>query len=129
MNIEGAYPAEAGIKSWRRKVEMNKRNGAISINDTYSMNAKPASLTQSFMSVCDIDVAVPGKIIFSLPGGSKVYLDYDKKLWEASKESVALTEPEDKGVKNSWKGRNIWRVLLTAKSPAESGSVTYRIHK
>ncbi|CAL1519453.1 heparinase II/III family protein [Chitinophaga sp. MM2321] len=129
MNIADAYPAESGIKSWRRKVEMNKRSGAISINDTYAMNAKPASIVQSFMSVCDIDISIPGKIIFSLPNQGTVHLDYNKKLWDANKETVSLTAPEDQTLKTSWKGRPVWRVLLTAKSPAASGSVTYSIHK
>jgi hypothetical protein len=129
MDIAAAYPAEAGIKSWRREVEMNKRKGVIRINDTYAMKAAPAGIVQSFMSVCDIDISTPGKIIFSLPNQEKVYLDYDKKLWEASVETVALTAPEDIHMKQSWKGRDIRRVLLTGKSHKASGSVTYNIHK
>ncbi len=129
MEIAGAYPPEAGIKSWRRKVEMNKRNGIIRVNDTYSMDAKPAGITQSFMSVCDIDISTPGKIVFSLPNQEKIYLDYNKKLWDASVETVALTAPEDRHMKQSWKGRDIRRVLLTGKSLGAGGSVTYSIHK
>lgn len=129
MNITDTYPAESGIKSWRRKVEMNKRNGTIMINDAYSLNTKPASIAQSFMSVCDIDISIPGKIIFSLPDQGKVYLDYNKKLWDVSKEIVVLTTPEDQALKQSWEGRSIWRVLLTGKSLNASGSITYRIYK
>lgn len=129
MNITDAYPAESGIKSWRRKVAMNKRNGTIIINDTYSLHSKPASIAQSFMSVCDIDISTPGKIIFSLPNQGKVYLDYNQKLWDVSKEIVSLTNPEDQALKESWKGRNIRRVLLTGKSLNAGGSITYRIYK
>jgi hypothetical protein len=58
-----------------------------------------------------------------------VYLDYNKELWHVSKETAALTAPENQGLKQSWKDRNIRRVLLTGKSLNASGSVTYRIYK
>jgi membrane protease subunit (stomatin/prohibitin family) len=129
MSIVGAYSADADIKSWLRKVKMNKDKDMIEVKDSYSMNTKPASLTQTFMTVCSADISTPGKIIFILPDQSKVCLNYDKKLWSASKEKMRLTTPEDEGLKHSWEGRDIWRVLLTGKSLNAHQSITYLIHK
>jgi hypothetical protein len=81
------------------------------------------------MTVCNTDISSPGKIIFYLPGEQKVFLDYDTKIWKASKEKIELVTPEDQGLKESWDGRDIWRVLLQLKKPVKKASVMYTIHK
>lgn len=127
MNIAKAYPTEAGVKNWVRKVKMDKAKG-IEVDDSYELSAAN-SLTQSFMSVCDIDLNKPGKITFTLPDHSNIYLDYDATMWTASKEKMELTTPEDQGLKHSWDGKTIWRVLLTGKSGKIGGVVRYLVHK
>lgn len=129
MDIAQSYPEDAGIKSWLREVRMNKDKNIIEVRDNYTMNKGLSNLTQSFMTVCPTDIATPGKIIFTLPDQSKVYLDYDKKLWDATKEKMELTTPEDQGLKRSWDGRDIWRILLTAKSLDSHKSIMYKIYK
>lgn len=128
-DIAGAYPESAGLKTWIRTVKMDKSKNQIIISDRYAMNAKPAGLTQTFMTVCATDLSTPGKILFSLPDQSKMILDYDAKLWTASVETMALKTPEEEGLKHSWGGKEISRILLTAKKPATQKSITYKIHK
>jgi hypothetical protein len=128
MDIAKAYPADAGIKSWNRTVKMSSNN-KITIEDKYAMNGLLNSLTQSFMTVCDVDVAMPGKIAFTLPNNTKVYLDYDASVWSISEQKMELVSPEDQGLKHSWDGKTIWRVLLTNKGNAMSGVVRYLVHK
>lgn len=128
MDIAKAYPAGAGIKSWVRTVKMDKTKG-IEVTDKYEMNAQLGSLTQSLMSVSDVNTDTPGKITFTLPDKNHVYLDYDASIWTAKKEKIELTTPEDQGVKHSWEGRPIWRVLLVSKSAKMNGVVKYFIHK
>jgi hypothetical protein len=127
MNIAKAYPANAGIKKWVRTVKMDKTKG-IEVSDSYDV-AQLTSLTQSFMTVCDVDLATPGKITFTLADNSKVYLDYDASAWTVGKEKMELTSPEDQGLKHSWEGKAIWRVLLTGKTLANAGVVKYLLHK
>lgn len=129
MDIAKSYSAEAGVKSWLREVRMNKVKDEIEVEDQYTINKKPESLTQSFMTVCPTDINTPGKIVFTLPDQSKVYLDYDKKVWSANKEKMELTTPEDEGLKHSWDGKDIWRILLTNKSLNTNQSTTYKIYK
>ena len=129
MNIKDAYPADAGIKSWKRMVKMDKSKGIVQVNDDYAMDSQLKNLTQTFMSVCDIDIATPGKIVFNLPDQTKVYLDYDASFWNISKEKIELVTPEDQGLKHSWDGRDIWRILLTAKGHDSKHQITYKIHQ
>lgn len=128
MNIASAYPKEAGVKTWVREVSMNKGKDII-IADHFEMNTSLNTLTQSFMSVCETDLSKPGQIAFILPNKSKVYLDYDAKLWTASKENIELKIPEDQDLKKSWEGKDIWRILLKNKFHDEIKVTNYRIHK
>jgi len=127
MDIAKAYPADAGVKKWLRTVKMNKAKG-IEVSDTYDLTTA-ISLTQSFMTVCDVSLDTPGKIAFTLADKSKVYLDYDASVWTASKEKMELTSPEDQGLKHSWEGKTIWRILLTGKKLGNNGVIRYSIHK
>jgi hypothetical protein len=127
MDLTKAYPADAGIKNWTRLVSMDKSKG-VKIEDHYSLG-QFTGLTQSFMTVCDVDVASPGKITFTLPDQSKVYLDYDASTFTATKEKMELTTPEDQGLKHSWDGKAIWRVLLTMKGNKMNGEIKYLVYK
>ncbi|MES2274819.1 MAG: heparinase II/III family protein [Bacteroidota bacterium] len=128
MAIQNAYPAEAGIKSWQRTVVVNK-SGKIEVNDSYQSATPIKSITQSFMTVCPTDISQAGKLIFSLPNGQKVTLDYDAATWDIKKEKMDLVTPEDQGLKASWHQQDIYRILLTAKKSLNKNIVTYIIHK
>ncbi|GAB3904711.1 heparinase II/III domain-containing protein [Mucilaginibacter boryungensis] len=128
MDIKPAYPSNTGINSLQRTVTVNKA-GKIEIDDNFSTSTPIQTLTQSFMTVCPVDISQSGKIIFDLPNGKKVTLDYNAKLWGIKKEKMELTTPEDQGLKSSWEHHDIYRVLLTAKSPVNDAIVTYIIHK
>jgi hypothetical protein len=129
MNIGKAYPESAGLRSWNRNVKLDKAKGIIEVKDQYEMNRNSVSLTQSFMTVCNTDITYPGKIVFDLSEGKKIYLDYDHKIWNISKEKMDLITPEDQGLKHSWDDKTIWRILLTLKSPVQKSLITYQIHK
>lgn len=128
MNLTRAYPAETGIKSWIRIVKMNKTKG-VEVDDDYDLNHPATSLTQSLMSVCDLNLDTPGKITFTLPDSQHVYMDYDASVWSVKKEKMELTTPEDQGLKHAWDNKDIWRILLTSKQNKASGSIKYFIHK
>ena len=128
MNIAQAYPAAAGLKSLQRQVKMTKNQG-VRVDDHYVVAAPAAGITQSFMSVCEIDIATAGKIVFKLPNQRTVFLDYDAALWDAKKEKMELSSPEDQGLKHSWDGKSIWRILLTNKTPLTDKTTAYIIHR
>jgi hypothetical protein len=128
MDIASAYPAEAGLTQWQRTVSANK-SGKIEVSDNFKTTGTTKSLTQSFMTVCATDITTPGKVVFNLPNGQKVLLDYDAATWDIKKEKMDLVTPEDQGLKASWEQQDIYRILLTAKANAANKIVTYIIHK
>jgi hypothetical protein len=128
MNIAKSYPGESDLKAWYRSVKMNKNQG-IEIDDHYQTNILPKSLTQSFMTICDLNLSTPGKIVFLLPNQRNVYLNYDVMKWNISKERIELTTPEDQGFKSTWDGKTIWRLLLTSKLLKKEDSTRYYIYR
>lgn len=128
MDIQGAYPPEAGITKWQRTVIVNKA-GKIAVDENYTAPSPVKNLTQTFMTVCPVDTTKPGKLLFSLPNGKGITLDYNAALWNVKKEKIELTTPEDQGLKSSWDHKDIYRILLTAKDGANASNVKYIIHK
>lgn len=128
MNIAGAYPPAAGVTLWQRRVGIRKGN-SVEVEDHYKGTAAFSHITQSLMTVGEPDVDNPGKIIFTLPDNSKVYLDYDRTVWSVSKEKKVLTTQEEQGLKTSWEGRDIWRILLTGRPARNEVTTRYIIHK
>jgi len=128
MDIAQAYPQESGIKSWIRKVALNKK-GSIIITDDYQFTEPLKSLSQTFMTVCDVDLNAAGKIKFTLPNDKNVFMSYDPLSWDIKKEKIELITEEDEKFKSSWGGKDIWRILLTNKKNDLSGKFEYSIQE
>jgi hypothetical protein len=126
MDIEKAYPAEAGIQSWRRNVKLAK-SGEVVVDDVFAMNKPLESLTQSFMTVCHAEQSRPGRILFVTDAGERVWLEYEAAAWDASVEKLDYKEPEDEGVRQHWDGRPVYRVLLKAVKLTPRGELKYII--
>lgn len=127
MEISKSYPADAGLTSWIRDIQVDK-TGQVSVIDNYQSTSLK-SLTQSFMTVCNVDIDQSGKIYFNLPNKQKVTLEYDSTIWDIKKEPMELVTPEDQGLKSSWDHQQIWRILLTAKTLPANKTIKYLIHK
>ena len=128
VNIAKAYPKEAGIKSWTRIVKL-EREKAVMIIDKYEMEGALNNLTQSFMTTSNINLEAPGKIALQLPDDKIFYLSYDADVWEFKKEKIELAAPEDEVFKTTWEGRDIWRILLTAKKLLPKAQLTYKLYQ
>jgi S-adenosylmethionine synthetase len=130
MNIAPAYPKQSGIQSWIRTVQLNKKEGIATIADKFSITNVADTITQSFMTTCAADLSKEGKIFFSLPdGNTNVILEYDATQWKAMKEKIVLSTPEDERFKQSWGGKDIWRILLVNRKHDAVAENVYRIHK
>lgn len=128
MNIKDAYPTQAGVSNWMRTVTANK-SGSVIVTDNYQATSPLKTLTQSFMTICPTDITKVGKLMFDLPNGKKVFLDYNAKAWDVKREKMPLTEPEDQGLKSGWKHHDIYRIILTAKNNTNKAIVKYLIYK
>jgi Heparinase II/III-like protein len=124
MNIEKAYPASAGLRSWRRTIAAGPE--VIVITDSFAATKPLTSLTQSFMTVCSVDTSQPGILVFTTAHGKKVSLRYGKAL-QVKKETLSLTTEEEQGLKFTWRNQPITRIVLSSISPVSTGYFQYII--
>jgi len=124
LNIENAYPTEAGVVRWQRTIQMARKK-AVVISDAYEVKQSSSMSTQSFMTTCGVSFLAPGKISLQLPNKKNVIFTYDASLWEASKEVVPLETPEDQVFKTTWDGKDICRILLKSKKELAKGTARY----
>jgi hypothetical protein len=122
MNIEKAYPATAGLIAWKRIITAGPET--VVIADSFKAVKLLASLTQSFMTICTIDLTQPGTIVFTTEHGNKVSLQYGNG-WQVTKEMMKLTTEEEEGLKITWRDKSITRILLTHQTPEASGHFQY----
>jgi hypothetical protein len=120
MNIEKAYPAEAGLKSWRRTFRLDRAQNEIEVRDKYEMAKPTGEITLTLMSPCPGKVTAPGELTL-LPAGVKVL--FDGQILKASTEEIPIT---DAHLQSSW-GDRLYRILLTADRPALAGDWRMRI--
>ncbi|AEI46981.1 heparinase II/III domain-containing protein [Runella slithyformis] len=127
MNIAPSYDKAAGITVWNRTVKLNRAKNTVEINDDYALNQKPNSLQQVFMTVCDIDITMPGKVIFKTWKGQSVTLQYDPKLWSISTDLPSTEGMEYVSFKTKWDNHPVQRIILTNKALTQKGKYGFTI--
>jgi hypothetical protein len=119
-NIATAYPEEAGVNKWLRSYTLGK--GELKIKDTFTLNELKDFNCVNFLTWGKVDIATPGVVAIEV-NGEKVNLQYDKNSFTPSLETITLDDPR---LSNVW-GKEIYRLSLTAKKKALSGTYVYTI--
>lgn len=110
LDLAEAYPAEAGIRSWRRDLWMSR---SIAITDTWELQDTPRSLVWHLI--------VNGSIT---AGDGIVRVDdlsisYDAEKLSLSVEPLPLTDPRLAAI---W-GEQLTRLVFSARSLTETGTI------
>ncbi len=115
MNIASAYEKEAGVVSWKRLVKLNHQTNQVEISDEYELN-EAKSLQQIFMTVCETDISVAGKINLKTVSGQVLSLNYDKNIWDASIDIPSTEGMEYVSFKTKWDNKPVQRIILNNKN-------------
>jgi hypothetical protein len=125
LDIAAAYPPEAGIASWKRRVAL-ERGRRVIVEDAYTL-AEGRPVEWSFMSWRRPETAGPGRIALIHPDPAKdakpLALTYDGRTLEPRIETVEL---EDERLRGSW-GDRIYRIVLRGRAPARVGLFKVRV--
>lgn len=128
LDIAGAYPVEAGLKFWQRRLTL-ERGKSVRLVDTYQMNVPAHELTFSLLTACSADVSAPGKVVLSpaalageMVSGSGVIL-YDAHKFKAAAQVVPIS---DERLGAIW-GRQLTRLLFTALAPKSQDTWEFTI--
>jgi hypothetical protein len=129
MDIAPAFAEQAGVQNWNRVVKLNRAKNVVEIADDYLLKQKPDSLQQIIMTVCKVDMSMPGKIILTTPGKKTVSLSYDPKSWTVSTELPSTEGMEYNSFKTKWGGNPVTRIVLTSKALKSKGKHSFVITK
>jgi len=130
LDIASVYPAEAGIRSWVRKLSLN-RGESVEITDTFALEGPPKEgLALSLMTPCEVVDESPGTLRLKetplaadrVSGSATV--TYNDATFDATTEEISLEGGER--LHTVW-GPRVVRITLTAKAPGQTGEWAVRI--
>ncbi len=125
MDIAKAYPAEAGLDSWRRTLRLDRAKNEVAVTDTCALNQDAQLITLTLMTPSKVRVVSPGEL--ALDGGATEFgsarVVFDSAGLTPKVEEVTVA---DANLKRVW-GERIYRILLVATKPARNATWTVRI--
>lgn len=122
LDISEAYPEEAGINYWERYYRFQGKK--LIVRDSYSLN-KPAEKNRThFLTWGKVNTSREGIIDIEVMG-QRVELQYDKRVFNASVETIEL---DDRRLTNVW-GQQIYRIILEEKNIRPKAKIEYTIIK
>lgn len=128
LDISKAYPADAGVVSWKRTIRLN-RGKSVQVSDVTALKG-PGSFTQHLMTSYPADISRAGEVVihYQTPSGEKrdFAVRYDPGKLEASVEKVPLVSVEDQGILSNW-GDNIYRINFKTTQARKAGEYRYEI--
>jgi hypothetical protein len=117
LDLQHAYPAEAGVKRWRRQLRLDRSANSVSIQDQFQL-AKAQSVELSLITIRQPKEAAPGEL--HLEGG--FVLRYDKSL----KAVIDEHSSADARLQPIW-GPLVHRIRLSTNTPPAEGGYTVTI--
>lgn len=123
MDIEKAYPEEAGIDTWNRTYTL-VRGKQFVIEDKWKINELKGKTTFHFMTACK--VLLKEKDIELEGDGFKLKMSFDYENFEPTIEKVSF---KDAKLKASWKDGYVTRISFNAKNMKKNGKSKFVISK
>jgi hypothetical protein len=122
MELATAYGPEAGIRTWERRVALDRAAGTVNLRETFAL-ARPAPVTLVFVTPRGPDAAQAGAIALPVAGGRTVQLRFDPRALRADVERLPLA---DAGLKHEW-GEALYRIRLASAQPLDAGDFALSI--
>lgn len=126
-DIAGAYPTEAGVISWARKINF-VRNNKIILSEEYKLQKFTEPVKLNFISPLWGDASVPGKVRLTERQGSpasEYIIAYDPEKYSAAIENITL---DDQKLIAVW-GNDLIRIVFTSKDTGLTGNNKMEISK
>jgi hypothetical protein len=117
LDIAGAYPEEAGLKSWRRAVRLN-RGRNVTVTDEYELAARADEIALSLITPDRVKIEGSGRLLLTEQAESGELRPAVRVVYDGGKlrPRVETIEVEDGRLRRVWPER-IRRIVLTAETP------------
>lgn len=126
LDLAGAYPAEAGVKAWRRSFAFERaegRDAAITLREQCTLAEPSRSVRLHMISCRRPTVAREGRILLSDGDGGALTIDYEPEQWGVAFERIEVV---DEQLRRVW-GDALYRIAFIAAGEVERGDWTFRI--
>jgi hypothetical protein len=127
MNIALAYDSTAGIKSYNRKVALNKLTNQVIIKDTAIFDNGGNTIDQVFMTVCKVDTLTKGVIDLTTPTSKKFQIIYNPKQVKLNISYPSMEGAEYSSFKSKWNNATITKITLTQNNIGNKNTWKYII--
>jgi hypothetical protein len=127
LDLAKAYPAEAGIKTWKRSLQFNKVKNQVELKDLFELNELKQPIQQAFITLCTIDTSMPGKLALKTSTGDAHEIQYDAKKWTVAIDLPSTEGPEYRSFKTKWANRPVQRIIFTSKDLVSKGNYQFII--
>jgi predicted phosphodiesterase len=125
MDIAGAWPKDAAVKSWVREVDL-ERGRAVTITEAFDLKEVRGATTLNWMTPLQVRLDGPGRVLMPLPqGAAAVEFTFDPASLEAELEPLDL---DDDRLEKVW-GKRMTRIVLRPKKQANRGTWTVRLSR
>lgn len=129
MNLLNAYPADTGIKSWKREIRL-VREEFVELSNSFELSAIKNDSYENIMTLW-----VPKQISENRIGlfkneadvESVFIIEFNPEKLEFENEKMALTNPEDKAIVNSW--GQLYRIRFKLIDRKIKNSYTLKFYK
>ncbi|HEX3815222.1 MAG TPA: heparinase II/III family protein [Mycobacteriales bacterium] len=120
LDLAAAYPAEAGVRSWRRRIELDRTAERLTLQDRWELDHDPESVVLHLLASAEPTIG-PGAITVNTRT-RPLRIGLSDGL-NATFERIEL---EDRRLQSVW-GEALWRITLTPQ-PTATGSWTLTLH-
>jgi hypothetical protein len=128
MDLASAYPADAAVETWRRKLELRRGYGVV-LTETYQLKTVQAPLVLNFMTACAVETTGPGQLtLITRPergaadtASNRVVLSYDVARVKPHIEELPMS---DHGMRAVW-GNTVRRIQFIAEQPPASDQLVF----
>lgn len=117
LDIAAAYPQEAAVDSWQRKVSLKKHQ--IYVTEEYTLTAHKGVTSLMFITPVKPDITKSGVVQLGT-----YQLKYDARLLTASIEDIS--QQLDSILKGMW-GTKLYRIVLVVKDNSLNNRICYQI--
>lgn len=124
LNLEGAYPEEAGLLSWTRQLALERApKPQVVLTDHFLLKTPSDGIVLNFMTSCPHRLSSTGEIVFEVADGSGVSLNYGSELTYEGTDTIEL---KDDKTRTDWRQDSLYRIRLKLLKPASEGVLTLR---
>ena len=113
LDIAGAYPVNAGVKSWNRTVRL-ERGKEVRLTESFTLSKTDGDLYLSLLTPCPVKIEKGGEITLKevnpVAQGFTLRIFYNSQKLTPELEKIALDDPR---LKSAW-GDSFTRIVLRA---------------